>query len=349
MGTGFQAPPQGGQASAQTTVSTAPVTFTIQRNGLPISGSQSVLAGEPIQLTGVIASSGIPMSPSIQWQIGGVSVGGWDLIYSNPLLPTSANVLPISGLTSTQPCSVPTTCSYHLSFYWVNRGTSVPVVFQASLRGVSQLPATATFNIDKPVGNPNVQVASVTVGEYPTNICPQCSGENYLFFGRHTPPQVGIESSWVDPQGRGLYPAGTYYWIQMVNALLARRQDANTYQWERITLPEPSLDTKVPQSSGYTTNDSPGVRLPNGYQEVAVNASFSLWLMYRPFAANSIFVPVHRIDWHYGGRALLAGAVWSLDNPTYSNPPAIQPDPNYPEWTKNAANYITPQNWVVEQ
>src|SRR5258705_12191542 len=76
---------------------------------------------------------------------------------------------------------------------------------------------------------------------------------------------------------------------------------------------------------------------------------FATFLMFRPFTANSIWIPVKEGDWNWGGYAVFTNNAWTLKAGSgyfSTNPPVFEAS-GFPTWT-NTWTFVISTNWIPE-
>lgn len=228
------------------------VTLELRLSGVNISGStQNVVAGQKINLQGVIVSTGGQFIQSMSWTIPGSpppespppgstvsasAIGAWTVPQSLPFAP--ATVAPIGGLDSNA-----------VGFYWTGAQTGLIVRFTVKLGNGSSHSVSATFNVSIP---------QVTVTHVPSLVsC--CIGHRGPLAGQvaiqfATATQPGMAFNYSVNSG----PSGSYQWVNRIESSVLRIRSAATGAWLHHTYPPMLLDTTYPYETAQSTEDSPG-------------------------------------------------------------------------------------------
>jgi hypothetical protein len=127
---------------------------------------------------------------------------------------------------------------------------------------------------------------------------------------------------------------GDIQWVQLIKPKRVHKK-ANG---DVLTTASASLvlDHEYPYARNkFEFNDSPGSEC-DGFIETSVDDSFETWFMWKPSGTDSIYVPLAKFTWDWGGTATQNNGAWPA---APANPK--QPDPKfsdttvYPEWTLN--------------
>ncbi|MEY4198470.1 MAG: hypothetical protein RLZZ265_210 [Verrucomicrobiota bacterium] len=138
---------------------------------------------------------------------------------------------------------------------------------------------------------------------------------------------------------------GSLIWVQIANSGVSKlKKSGNAWKMSAS-----GLDKTFPYSDLNSTSDSPAVlgydeesglaeSLGGAYDEVEVNDSYTMYLMYQPYSIgnDSVWVPIKQVDWGWNARAVRGESGWGFPLvPTISVPPAIRAT-GWPSWTKSA-------------
>ncbi len=300
-----------------------------RKSGAVVSGTtQTVIVGKKIEL--MVRTRPAEAMTNIQWTVPGQRVKGYTQS-TTAGTRTELNASDLQGV--------------NLDFYWIAGGTQT-VQVAATVRG-SQLTAQVTHTVLTPT---SVSMTSVTgsVGVGATGFPgdPPMS----LYYGQS--PTVGIQwtcTATAPAGGDGVIAA-----TQLNNSNRRRTQNSGTSQ-ANSSGGVYMLDTTVPYSAAvpvtasasatWTSNDSPSTPLTSNLQEKSVNDLFRLYFMYKPAGADSIWVTLMRLDWHWAGRTSRVGAPGSAGN-VWTPPTGVSSDVNpsgvasteLPTWTDNVTN-----------
>jgi hypothetical protein len=168
---------------------------------------------------------------------------------------------------------------------------------------------------------------------------------------------VSLDANFVQPDGtamRGLHygvlrphgtpgilsyssglPPGDFQWVQRIKSCLIRYRTASGDR--KYYQDGNGLDKSYPygtEADG-AHEDSPGISIdPERFGTVWLleSASFETWLEFRPDSASH-WVPLRRIEWGWGGEAVLSNGQWILANPhDVANPSDVEEEV-YPQWS----------------
>jgi hypothetical protein len=144
-------------------------------------------------------------------------------------------------------------------------------------------------------------------------------------------------------------PNGSLNWLQIIeDAYRAHKWGSGT--WEHLEATG-VLDTDYPYGFLETppaTSDSPAELLESifhtDYEKGVAADSFSMYLIYKPSEAGSIYVPLWKIPWQWGAQATRTDYhTWHLDtDPTAHTAGANPAGTNcttYPYWSSNIQDY----------
>ncbi|MCR9292691.1 MAG: hypothetical protein NXI32_08230 [bacterium] len=138
-------------------------------------------------------------------------------------------------------------------------------------------------------------------------------------------------------------PPGTVQWVQLLDtAIHATDKDGRPWGLELSGV----LDTTYPYNVLIAPNiakDGPSQALFSDDRLVDRRDDFEMYLLWKSSTANSIYVPLRKVDWYWEFYASSAdGMQWNLDSSNYSHNPPDQDAFNHPEWTDNISNYRDP-------
>jgi hypothetical protein len=311
-------------------------TPTIKLGGNSISGTQSVVVGQQIALSGSVSLPACMSKSSEQWTPSssssvGTPIGGY-----------------AGSATSGSVTSLPSTTSSTYTFYWVYPATSVPVTYQYSMSGggsaVSSPVASATFNITGPSGGTmtNTHFSSVTVKDWSGTCTPDGAGPYFVYgslaVSGNTPSctstgTVGISFS---TSGYSNFSGGDWWFVQLLNS-------------QTITVGTSTCTSTSGKDGPYPNpppeNDSPFFHLLSTDRSISRSFNAAMYLMWKSSTANSIPVPLGYQVWGFSGSANCSASCGSAANwiPTTSGTPgpvgtfvqstAQQSSFGYPKWT----------------
>jgi hypothetical protein len=291
-----------------------------------VSGTtQDKIVGQKVELL-VRANPATPLT-NIQWTVPGQKVRNYTQA-SSTASRTDLSAADLQGI--------------NLDFYWI-AGGSQTIQVSATALGTT-LTANVTHNVLAPTA---VTMTSVTgdVGVGPTG-WPGDPPMN-LFYGKS--PKVGIE--WTCKATAPAGGDGEIAATQLNNSDRKRTSNAG------LTESNDSggtfmLDTTVPYSASvaiaggasatWISNDSPSTPLTSNLKKKSLNDLFRLYFMYKPNGADSIWVTLARLDWHWAGATTRTGA--SGNNWTPPTGASNDKDPSgtasteLPTWTDNVTS-----------
>ena len=249
---------------------------------------------------------------------------------------------------------VPSLTQNLTTFYWVYPDNSLPVTYSYCLNNLQCSPSSsATFDV---TGPPAVNVETVVdqVRIY-TDL-----GDRWMGLGD------GIDNAGISfaasPAGA---QGGTYLWVQLVKALTTKYLTSTGQQQCTVIQNDPELDNVYPNDNGPFTSDSPNTSLPPSLGDLAINESFSRYLMWDPTlpsgctaatptrssTCTSIPVPLGYVSWNWTGGAINTlwtqtgdnGTTWKRNcgaGSAASFRSALPSDPfsGYPTWTHTVLN-----------
>jgi hypothetical protein len=332
---GFLAAPQGGSQNTsppgQLQIANPRILFTPPGASSPIDvtgQTTTVIIGEQITLT-----TGIDVTPaSFSWGVPGSPVSGFNA----------------SGPSGSYPSLTSSTLqSASLQFYWTAPG-SFTVTDKVSILGApGPITVQATFTVMAPTATITAGTCCVTVDANSIAY----GGSPALYFGQ--PHVYGITFSQTVQVPSGF--SGSTAWLQLVTSSLGTRQPTTGSQQMRV-IPA-CVDTndasvyfyKPPTGTAPPTGDQPAELLPSsGFTAYSRADTFTMYLMFQPSNANSIYVPIRILPWYWSGMAAFSGGSWSLSgtplfpaNPADEAPPTPNPSANpiNPAWSINCFVY----------
>lgn len=307
-----------GTSWSETVVLPSAPTPTIKLGGNTISGTQSVVVGQQIALSG---SASLPPCTSIsakQWSTPpGTAVGGYS-----------------ASSTSDSVTTLPTNTNSTYTFYWVAAQNSANMTYQYTMSGgggsVATPVATATFNIT---------AATVSSMGTPTGYVGIFQGP-VLGYG---PTGITFSPTVTTPSG----DSGQFEWVQLItnDTLTLTETNGTTLTCVVATQPaNPSgtgLDSGYPYATGTSTVDSPDVPLLSSvYTNEARSFSASMYLLWNPLlpvgctggSCTSIPVPLGSVAWGWSGAASYSASNWSLTASSTTAPSWVS-GTSYPIWS----------------
>jgi hypothetical protein len=288
-------------------------TAAIYQNGVNITGqNQTVVVGQQIALNG---QSSIANPVDQGWYVnGGSYVGGFSAQADWGCLVDANSVYQSNCV----PAGTPPNASgqnFTIFFTPPTSGTVTVTYTVFGLGGQSQVASASTaFTVVGPAGQPFPGIAT---GLGPGGVYADANnagGTPALHYGNSVVGPAGIYFAY-NPPAVTIPPAfpGLLTWVQVVNGdfyNLTNSVGGVTFK----PICGSAVDNALNQG-GYTytagtpttVNDSPYVPVPTlpgpVYDLVALNESYSMYLMYQPNLSGSIPVPVAVIPWNWSGQA----------------------------------------------
>jgi hypothetical protein len=284
----------------------------IKQGSNNITGStQNVIVGQQIPLSVEVVGT-TEAASNIQWSVPGTRVANFSASTSSGTV-TQVNNLQASSLT----------------FYWIDGGDNRQVTLGCRI-GTTQFDKSATFNVKRPTGSITTSTGSVALDS--------ASGGSFsLHFGvlsTSGTPGITFTRSISVPSGF----SGDTQWVQVADQVVRTKtpNGGNSLVLSGSGL----LDSNYPYTSAITsTEDSPrsGVD-PCDYEGVSANDSFTMYLMFKPSGANSLWVPLRQVSWNWSGSAgRFTTCGWILSSASHSTNPTDQDSTDYPTWTGNVS------------
>jgi hypothetical protein len=300
-----------------------------RKTGNVISGTtQTKIVGQKIEL--LVRTKPSEAMSNIQWTLPGETVKD----YTQSSSTGTRTDLTATDLQGT-----------NLDFHWI-KGSSQTITVAATVRG-SRLTAQVTENILAPT---DVRMTSVTgdVGVGPTG-WPGDPPMN-LYYGKS--PKVGIQWSCTatTPAGGDGEIAGTQLnnsdRKRTTNARVTQSNDSGgTYMLDTTVPYSASVSITAGTSATWTSNDSPSTPLTSDLRKKSVKDLFRMYFMYKPAGADSIWVTLMRLDWHWAGETTRVGAPSGTGNSwTAATGLGRDKDPSgtatteLPTWTDNVTS-----------
>jgi len=283
--------------------------------------TRDVIVGQKISLTVEVLPSGTSFT-SPQWTIPGNRIANYAVTCTGSGTPPECQAPTSAAVTA---LTNPTDAA--VDYYWVDGADGRQVQYSITVSG-SNITGQATFNVKRPTAQVTATTGTVAVGSPFGNL--------ELHYGTTSIPGISFSRTITVPTGF----AGATQWVQTVTTL--RRRQLNSGAWERWS--GTGLDTTYPYDSGSSTSDSPGNPLSSDYLQVTADDSFTMWLMFKPDGATSIWVPLRQVSWSWAGAASRSGSTWTLNSSSNTGNPADADSTTHPTWTLNVAN----NSWVAE-
>jgi hypothetical protein len=309
-------------------------TPTISFGGNPVSGTQSVVVGRQINLTGSLSLPNCMSMQSQSWsQPPGTAIGGFTNTAGNgPPSSTSGQVQPMPALNTSG-----------LTFYWTSPGNPNPlnvsysqIASTTSGDGYTEASpqATAAFSVVGPT-------ASFPPGSLPTGSVGIFGGP-VLGYG---PIGIQFKPTTSPPPG----DSGQFKWGQLITSdqYTLETVSGTTKNCVNDTLPTQSpngtgLDTEWPYATGASTQDSPNIGLNSAlYQTEARAFSAQMYFFWDPAlpaqctpgtSCTSIPVPLGSVSWGWSGTAAYEEGNWTLTS-SGTTAPSWAAGSSYPGWS----------------
>ncbi len=249
------------------------VKVDIKRNGVSIvSNDPTVSVGEKISLTGTVEPSAAnAFVSSNQWTIQGTKK-----VKNYIADTTEGRVVPL------EPADLENTS---VNYYWVNGGEDQQVTYVVEL-------GNRAFGIEAycDVKRPSADLTSIT-----STIIVIPNGQvRRLVFGNNAPVQAGISYNLSNSMSNGA--DGNLSFIQTIISSTRGKKPIGSNEYTSGTITN-MLDKAIPYPH---LSDSPFQDADtNIYDGICVDDNFSLWLMFKPTSANSIYVPIRRLNWQW--------------------------------------------------
>lgn len=239
-----------------------------------------------------------------------------------------------------------------LNFCWVDKGTK-EVVYEIIVNG-KLYSAKAKFNVLAPESKTTTETRSVTVD---TNF-ELYSNKSSLHFGntnsqdQENPAGFSTTLGITFNRTTDLKSLPPYFangnemkYLQIVNTYFRLKRTEGWYKDEYIGLdvlpnatdwPYTTLKPNNPDVAG----DAPAFPLfgysERGFSEVELRyGSFEMYTMFKPSGTGSIWVPLHKVDWDWSGKAIYDDVTGQWIGTGTNKPNPISSEiTEHPEWTK---------------
>jgi hypothetical protein len=302
--------PNGGNALMQ--VSSTSVRVNLDEGGPidvtdPPNPARNVIVGQRIKLDLNIRPA--RTVTNIQWTVPGTTVANWQGNTSTGI------VTPLTSLNSSG-----------VLFYWVSgtfggESRVVQVTYKVNNKTFTR---RSSYNVKRPTASVDTTTGDIAVDS--------AFGQLELHYG--SPSKSGITFSHNVSIPSGF--SGDVAWFQVINNTLRRRQ-LNAGTWER-QFGQGVLDATFPYDTRNPTNDSPGSGLSSSYLQSTISQNFDMYLMFKPSNANSIWVPLRKVNWFWNAGATRNVSInqWSLNSGSMRNvdPPSVDTIV-HPTWNGN--------------
>ncbi len=322
-------------------VVSAETTMTVQAPGIDILLNNvavtdvisSVIVGQRILLTASVR--GVAGNKFYQWNIPGTTVSNYD--------PKQNAAMPVPLLNTASPS---------VAFYWVDGPTLNREVTLTVTAGGQTYTRKTYFHLARPT----ISFATQT-GQ--TGVYGGASNRILSFGDSSQAGTVGIRFNVTMQTPPGFM--GDYQFVQVVAESVRTRTYATPvlgHVGERFAGDGADQYPYPPESKTSTamsTSDSPGVdlyRSERGGGVAVVGASaddeFTMWVMFKPSGAKSIWVPLKKLDWYYLGQTVKTGSTWSQPMQNHSVNPSVGEfvyTETFPTW----GLYIRSNKWQFWQ
>ncbi|HSK74310.1 MAG TPA: hypothetical protein VK892_21605, partial [Pyrinomonadaceae bacterium] len=136
---------------------------------------------------------------------------------------------------------------------------------------------------------------------------------------------------------------GTTQWVQIANQSIRNLVFNGVTQMSEN--PPSGLDgcypyTTVNNPSAY---DSPnigftGTVTPTSTVSMVTDDNFTMWLMFKPFAAEAIWVPLKKVNWFWNAQATYNTGSWTYSGNSPTTNPVFENTTDFPTWTSVVAD-----------
>jgi hypothetical protein len=249
--------------------------------------------------TGTYSLAQVPAAPPpYQWSLSGSIVKSYDI---------TTGTLDSLRLTDRQ---ADTVAYYYARAASTNTVYAVGTLVRDDNRQISFPEATASYNAQGPTSVVMTSTtSSVLVGPWGGD-----TADTRLAFGDPTLPGISFRFTATAPPGDSGYVGGT----QLVNSWTTSTPPSSTlttggaYWLDGCALYD-NYQTGLggPPGTGsqflWQTQDSPNAKLTPTFDLVSAGDSARMYFMYRPKGAESIWVPIGRLDWFWQGTASRTG------------------------------------------
>jgi len=264
-------------------------------------GVKTVIAGQKIDLRLKPTNA-----TNISWTVPGVRVKDWKVLFTPGSTVSTAEALPVGDLNTSTAV-----------FYWVDgelSGVAKQVSVTARIGGKTRT-KTAVFNLVKPEAlSSATHVGTIEVVN------------STVRYGGGTSPGIRFSTGTViKPTGFD----GSTQWVQILRSDREAIDPTGTYRDRRI-----GNDKDYPYSSDVTTADSPNQALASNTQKMTIADRFFMYLMFKPNIADSIWVPLKKIDWGWNVVVVPTTFSWNIQSQSPTGPSTTS-TAEHPIWDKN--------------
>lgn len=264
---------------------------------------------------------------------------------------------PIRGYTFTLPrgekLGAPDKKQRDVNFYWYKDPKAREVALKVDANGKTIKAPPQTITVRRPSSTTITTVTDAVRARNFLDAAGAPNGTGTLIYGDTPAPPDGITwtgttTSPVVNSPNPLNGNGNLAYVQLI--VLNREQTLNSGTVQEISsggkfvldrvstgLSPRYNDAQTAIASGasatHVRSDTPRTALSLDITKKSANEKFRNYLMYRPDGANSIFVSLARVDWHWKGETVRAGNTWgNATNVSSANNPSGSDESDLPEW-----------------
>jgi len=295
-------------------------------NGKDVTGlNTKVIVGQQIILTPNADSGTLANQP---WSFTGKAVGNWKVAYDASVpYATAASIVE------------PDLSSSRFQLYWIASGTSTVTLTVKDGAGNSYT-ANTTFNVVSPTG---ADIQASALDDSAILIDTQI-GYLSLRYGPVSPkPAISFSINPLNytlPEGF----TGDNQWVQVMGQPTQVTRTITNSSFSQTKDCQGMLDTVYPypyHSSPYATDDSPAQELLHGFPTYNLDEVYTMWYMFRPSLANSIFVPLSSVTWGWKANVQTNdnGSTWAFVSKS-ARSPVSQITTTFPTWSGNVSSCV---------
>ncbi|MGH9878694.1 MAG: hypothetical protein ACRD5H_13745, partial [Nitrososphaerales archaeon] len=294
-------------AFASTTVKAVKMDITFGDTGESLTqGVKTVIAGQKIDLRLKPANA-----TNISWTVPGVRLKDWKVTHTPGSTVSTAEVILVGDLNTN-----------NAVFYWADGtlpGVAKEVSVTAHVAGKMRT-KKAVFNLVKPEAT---SLRATHQGE----IKVVSSFIKYGLGDSGDLPGIKFETG-----GTINIPTdfnGSTQWVQLVRVNREAIDPRGTFRDQRV-----GNDVTYPYSTDSITFDSPSQVLVSDTQRMTIADRFSMYLMFQPNIAGSIWVPLKKIDWGWNVVVVPTTFSWRIESQSKTGP-FITTTAEHQIWDKN--------------
>ena len=276
------------------------IRVNIKQDGTTITGTtRNVIVGQKISLTAEVQPTGGTLTNQ-RWTIPGVRV---------------ANYVP-NGDSGTVTALPANPGGPAVDYYWVDGGDGRQVQFSVKVNGKS-FTAIATFNVKRPTAT----FTSTSAGNVACDFA--CGSELRVHYGCNASPGITFSlTNVVIPAGF----SGDTQLVQVANSTTRTKLRSGVMLTKSGTN---LLDTTFPYGILY---DAPGEPFDPGDIQITANDSFTIYVIFKPSSANSVWVPIRKLSWSWAGDGLFSR---TLNSSSHSASQGSSDATDHPQWSGN--------------